>query len=138
MSLELLLKQIDIQVQNAEVIRENFRRIKQYLDEANVGQIQNIKNVVINEVQNMDFTAFNRMESFTVATNGQTVFNLLEIPINPNTSTALFINTAKMIYGVHYTILDNVVTFDPVGAGFALEVSNEFGQPDNVVIYYAV
>ena len=143
-NLDLLLREIDLNVstpeilrRNAEVIRENFRRIRQYLEDIGAEQIRNLTQI-INQNISLDITSFDRSEAFDVSFDGQLSFTLSDTPESPDTSSALFLNTARLFYGSGYTISGNVVTFDPVAAGYQLEAVNEFGRPDRVVVYYNV
>lgn len=137
MPLEMLLKQIDQEGDNAAVIRENFRRIQQYLDDIGADKVKNLT-TIINAGISSGVSAFNRSETFDVAVLNQTIFTLTETPLDPATSSAMYVNGVKMNYGDQYTISGTTVTFYPLVAGFQLEVNNEFGQPDRVIVFYMV
>jgi hypothetical protein len=141
---ELLLRELTLSTnseeairRNIETIRENFRRIKQYLDDIGVDKIKNLTQY-INNVVSVDVTAFARSETFDVSFDGQTIFTLSETPLNPDKASALLLNTARLFYGAGYTISGTALTFDPTAAGYILEASNEFGRPDRLVVYYNV
>ena len=143
-NLEMLLRELSLDVQsteilrrNIETIRENFRRIKQYLDDIGVDQLRNITQIITNQVS-VDITAFNRSEEFDVSFNGQTNFTLADTPNDPETSSQFLVNTAQMVYGAGYTISGATAIFDPVAAGFTLESNNEFSRPDKIVVNYSV
>lgn len=135
--LKLLLENIDTRQVNAEIIRENFRRIKAYLDIINADQLVNLTQTISQSV-NLDVGAYNRMNAFDCTSDGQTNFTLSEAAAHPDTASAMFINTCRMVYGDHYTIAGSLVTFNPSAAGFALETVNELGGPDRIVIYFMV
>lgn len=139
MPLEILLKQIDQTAdENAAVIRENFRRIQQYLNDIGADKIKNLNVYVQSSITGASVSAFNRSETFDVSVNNQTSFTLTEVPLDPASSSAMYVNGAKMNYGDHYTISGSEATFYPGNAGFQLEVNNEFGQPDRIIIFYMV
>jgi hypothetical protein len=128
-SIELLIREIDSTTKEGRYLRENFRRIKQYLDDLQSG----VQYVPLPP----SFTpaAYNNCDQFDVTVNGQTSFTLVGTPPNPSTSTML-INGVTQTYGPHFDISGNVATFYPGNAGFTLETVNEFGQPDKVIFYY--
>ena len=136
MALELLLKQIDTHQPNADIIRENFKRIQQYLLDIGADKILKMQTYIQNNLPSV--SQFDRSESFLVTILNQTSFTLTDAPVNPSTSSAMYINGCKMTYGDHYTIAGKVVTFYPITAGFQLEVVNEFGQADRVIVFYMV
>ena len=135
--LKMLLEQIDTRMPNAEIIRENFRRIKAYLDLINADQLVNLSQTIAQTV-NLDIGAYNRMNAFDCTSNNQIYFTLSEVPAHPDTASAMIINGVRLVYGDHYTIVGNLVTFNPVAAGFQIETINELGSPDRIVIYFVV
>jgi hypothetical protein len=135
-SINLLIKEIDPSSPNNRYIRENFRRIQQFLAEFEQSTSTDIQ-VVRQSVQLDSLAGFNKLDSFEVTTNGQTSFTLTETPAD-DSSVAMLINHAQMTTGVHFTRSGKIITFIPAAAGFTLETVNEFGQPDNVDFYYSI
>lgn len=132
--IELLIREIDPKDKNGRYIRENLRRIKQFFDEIIDGSVA----VAVSEVsliaqQSPD--AFNYYETQLVVSLNQTVFSLSNSPASP-TKVSMQVNGQSMTNGVHFSVSGSTVTFNPATAGFILEVSNEFGQPDQVVFQY--
>lgn len=132
--IELLIREIDPKDKNGRYLRENLRRIKQFFDDIISGNVA----VAISEtslIAQQSPDAFNYYETQLVTSNGQTVFNLLNMPASP-TKVAMQVNGQTMTNGVHFTVAGQIVTFIPSAAGFILEVSNEFGQPDQIIFQY--
>ena len=127
--LELLIRELDPSDKNGRYNRENFRRIKQYLDDAAAGTI------VIMPVSVPSPAAFNAVDIFDTTVLNQTVFVLTGTPLIPS-NTLMTVNGVEINNGTHFTILGSVVTFKPLVAGYQLEVLNEFGQPDKIIIKY--
>lgn len=127
--LKLLIREIDPTEKNGRYLRENLRRIEEYLTSAATGK------TIIQPVPQQTPSIFTNSESFDTAIDGQAVFNLTATPSNPPISRML-INGVEMRYGTHFSISGNVVTFDELNAGFSLETSNEFGDPDRVTVHY--
>ena len=67
------------------------------------------------------------MDVLTIASNGQTVFAISQLPINQNTSK-LELNGAKQKYGIDYTIAGTVLTW--ISPQFTLRTS------DTLELYY--
>lgn len=80
-------------------------------------------------------TAFDKVDSFDVTSDGQTVFALTNTPANPSASEVT-VNGLKLIYTAHYTISGTTLTLNLSGMGFQTELSNEFGEPDRVIAKY--
>jgi hypothetical protein len=127
--LKLLIREIDPKEKNGRYLRENLRRIEEYLTNAATGK------TIIQPVPQQTPSIFTNSESFETAVNGQTVFNLAYAPTKPDISRML-INGVEMTYGTHFSISSNVVTFNESNAGFSLETSNEFGDPDRITVHY--
>ncbi len=128
--LELLIREIDPSTKNGRYLRENLRRIKQYLDSVGDGTIELISYASLGAP-----TIFDGVYRDVATSNGQTNFTLPDAPATPDLSRML-VNGAEMTYYDHFSISGNTLTFDPTAAGFDLETSNEFGQPDAVTVYY--
>jgi hypothetical protein len=70
-------------------------------------------NSVINWTNdNVDLRAYEN-QTLTVNANGQTVFNLAKIPVNPEKDAVLTVDGVKQQYGDDFTILGSVLTFIP-------------------------
>ena len=63
---------------------------------------------------------FDRREQIFTPALAQTVFTLAATPTVPN-DTSFYVNMVKYIYGLHYTVVGNQVTWLPGPAGFALD-----------------
>lgn len=129
-NVELLIKEIDVsnlKDKNSRYLRENLRRIKEYLDGLQNGAIA---------IPLPNPSVYNGTDTYN-ATTGQTSFNLSATPTSPANSRML-INGVEQRYGStqHFSITGNVATFYPVNAGFSLEALNEFSQPDIVTFHY--
>ena len=129
--LNLLIREIKPITHNDRYMRENLRRIKQFLDDVESGAatlvtFQNISGTV---------SVPDAEDKFNVTFDGQTIFVLSALPTNP-AKAEMRINGAVQVNGEHFSIAANIATFDPVAAGFSLELSNEFSQPDRVVVSY--
>lgn len=129
-NLELLIREIEPVTKNDRYMRENLRRIKQFLDDVYGGKAELITYSSLGPP-----SVFDGVYRSPVTINGQTSFTLADIPAAPSLSRML-INGVEIKYGSHYSITSNIVTFDPVTAGYTLETVNEFGVPDEVAIYY--
>ena len=130
-TLKLLIREIDPSTHNGRYLRENLRRIKQFLDDVETGAASLVTFQSISGTVDVP----DNVESFDVASLGQTVFTLSATPTNPTKAT-MTINGVQQTNGEHFTISGNIATFNPATAGFTLEVSNEFSQPDRVVVNY--
>lgn len=136
--LELLIREIDVsnaKDRNARYLRENLRRIKQFLDDVSAGTT-----TLVNVQNNLLTLGFNYSETYLVTTLGQTSFTLANTPSEPD-KVRMLVNGVEMrnkAQGAqyHFDVVGNIVTFDPVNAGFILEDVNELGQPDQIVIQY--
>lgn len=70
-------------------------------------------NSVINWTNdNVDLRAYEN-ETLAVTENGQTEFELLKIPVNPEKDAVLTVDGVKQQYGVDFTISSNELTFIP-------------------------
>ena len=70
-------------------------------------------NSVINWINdNVDLRAYEN-QTLTVNANGQTVFSLAKIPVNPEKDAVLSVDGVKQQYGDDFTILGSVLTFIP-------------------------
>ena len=127
--IELLIREMDPSDKNGRYSRENFRRIKQYLDDGAAGKTT-IQPVVITSP-----APFNTVDPFDVTIPNQTTFVLSAVPQNP-TTTSMTVNGVAQTNGSHFVVSGVNVTFDPIAAGFQLETVNEFGQPDKVVFQH--
>jgi hypothetical protein len=136
--LDLLIREIDVsQDRNARYLRENLRRIKSFLDDVQAG-----KTTLVNIQQQLLIIGFNYSETYYVTVDGQTMFVLANTPSEPG-KVRMIINGVEMRNksagsDLHFAVVGNVVTFDPVNAGFGLELVNEMGQPDQVVFQYII
>jgi hypothetical protein len=128
-SVELLIRELSSNTKDGRYVRENFRRLKQYLDDLQSGS------QYIPVPPNFTPSVYNNVDPFDVVVNGQTTFTLLNTPITPSTSR-MVVNGVDQTYAEHFTISGNIATFIPAQAGFNLEAVNEFGQPDKVVFHY--
>ena len=131
MTIELLIREIDPSDKNGRYLRENLRRIKQYLDDGASGT------TTIVPVPTPTPNQFNYVDPFDVAVINQTTFNLTATPQSAS-ATTMEVNGVGLTNGTHFNIAGNVATFYPLAAGYQLETSNEFGQPDKVVFKYMV
>lgn len=132
--IELLIREIDPKDKNGRYLRENLRRIKQFFDDIIDGSIATgISETSLIAQESPD--AFNYYETQLVVSLNQTIFSLSTTPASPD-KVAMAINGQFMTNGVHFTVAGSTVTFNPATAGFILEVSNQFGQPDQVVFQY--
>jgi hypothetical protein len=131
MTIELLIREIDPSDKNGRYLRENLRRIKQYLDDGASGATTIVPVPVVTPSQ------FNYVDPFDVTIVNQTTFNLTATPQSAS-ATTMEVNGVGLTNGTHFDIAGNVATFYPLTAGYQLETSNEFGQPDKVVFKYMV
>lgn len=130
--IDLLIREIDPKEKNGRYLRENLRRIKQFLDD-----VANGTNTLVN-IQNQLLTlGFNYSEQYDVTVLNQTVFPLLNSPAEPS-KVRMTINGVEAINGTHFTVVGNVATFNPIAAGYILEAVNELGQPDKIVFQYII
>jgi len=129
--LKLLIREISPRTSDGRYIRESFRRIKQFLDDVEAGK----KTLVSFSTLGGSPSDFDAVETKDTTVVGQTTFTLTSTPSAPSL-VQMEINGIPQTNGEHFTVSGNVVTFDPVAAGFTLETSNEFGQPDRVIIRY--
>jgi hypothetical protein len=135
--LDLLIREIDPKDKNGRYLRENLRRIKTFLDDVASGS-----QTLINIQQQLLTIGFNYSETFDVSVLGQTTFTLANTPSEPE-KVRMIINGVEMRNkalspSYHFSVVGNIVTFDPVNAGFILEAVNELGQPDQVIIQYLI
>jgi len=83
---------------------------------------------------------FDRVDKFDVSTNGQTDFDLSAEP-SDIAKAKVKINGVDIDYSTHYTIIESsgvyTVVLNPANLGFEMEISNEFGVPDRVKVYYS-
>ena len=131
--LNLIIKEIDPKTLNGRYLRENLRRIKLFIDDIVDGKITVASASSTSESPDI----FNRYETHLVTANGQVTFILGSIPADPS-NVRMIINACEMTNGTHFTIVGKNVTFNPITSGFALEVVNEFGDPDIVLFQYMV
>jgi hypothetical protein len=131
MTIELLIREIEPSDKNGRYLRENLRRIKQYLDDGSTGVTAITPTPVIPPSQ------FNYVDPFDVTVLNQTTFNLTATPQSAS-ATTMEVNGVGLTNGTHFDIAGNIATFYPLAAGYQLETSNEFGQPDKVVFKYMV
>lgn len=134
--IELLIREITPDDKNGRYLRENLRRIKEFFDAIVDGDIT----VAVSELSftsNQSPDPFNKYDAQLVTSNGQTIFNLANEPASPD-KVKMVINGVEMTNGVHYTVSGQVVTFNPISAGFTLETVNQFGQPDQIIFTYMV
>lgn len=71
------------------------------------------------------------------ATTNQTAFTLSQLPAD-DSKVIMTVNGVELRNGTHYTVSGTSVTFLPLAAGFAMEASNEFLQPDRIRFEYFV
>lgn len=134
--IDLLIREIDPTQKNGRYLRENLRRIKNYLDDLSLGVITAIENTTVTvNVNNADIAAATVYETQDCTGDGQTAFTLTFTPVD-GTKVRMTINGAEMRNGSDFTVSGTAVTFDDVTAGFALELSNEFGDPDRIIFEY--
>lgn len=138
MSVDLLLRQIDTHVANAEVIRENFRRLQQYLKDSGLDDLKTLQKTIIQGVP-INPSIYNKTDEFDTVVNNQSSFTLSATPKNPSNASRVLINGVALTeYGYHFTISGNILTLYPANMGYSLEVLNEFGNPDRVVVNYMI
>ncbi len=127
--LELLIREISVndKDKNSRYLRENLRRIKEYIDDIQTGAVA---------VPLPNPSVYNGTDTYNAST-GQISFTLSATPTSPANSRML-INGVEQRYGSlqHFSIAGNIATFYPANAGFTLEKVNEFGQPDIVTFHY--
>jgi hypothetical protein len=133
--IELLIREIDPSDKNGRYMRENLRRIKLFLDEMVDGGISVGFANNAGAAESPD--SFNRYETHLVASNGQVTFALNYLP-KTSDKVAMSVNGQDMTNGIHFNVIGNSVTFDPIAANFILEAVNQFGQPDVILFKYTV
>jgi len=129
--LELLIREINPETKDGRVMRENMRRIKQFMDDVASGAATLIT------YQNLPGTpqAFDGFYNVLVSVPNQTSFTLPEVS-SDDTTVRMLVNGVGLTNGLHFTVVGTAVTFIPGVAGYQLETVNEFGQPDDITFYY--
>lgn len=134
--IQLLIREIDPTTKNGRYLRENLKRIQNFLNGNRDGTlVQGDTTTVVVDASNSQISAANVYDAQVCTSNGQTVFNLVQTPLDGSKVT-MTINGEEFTNGTYYTVVGNVLTFNAVAAGFTLEVSNEFGVPDRLVFEY--
>ncbi len=133
--LELIINQIDATTRDGRIMKENLKRIEKFINDFSRDTDASIT-TINNTVGLTTLSGFNKLDTF-LASDLQTVFNLSATPAEP-VAIKMFVNHIGLTYNVHFTVSGTTVTFIPAAAGYTLEASNEFGQPDRVDIYYVV
>lgn len=132
---ELLIREIDPAAKNGRYLRENLRRIKEYLDALADGTVAVAVSQTAGTAESPD--SFNRYETHLVASDGQVAFILNDLP-KSNDKVAMAVNGQDMTNGIHFSVAGKNVTFNPTAANFILEANNQFGQPDVITFKYMV
>ena len=130
--LKLLIREIDPAEKNGRYLRENLRRIEQFLTDVQAG-----KTTLININKSLLEIGFNNYEVQYVSFDGQTNFTLSTTPTEPS-KVSMSVNGAELRNGVNFSVVGTTVTFDPISAGFILEAVNELGQPDEIVFKFII
>jgi hypothetical protein len=133
--IELLIREIEPFDKNGRYLRENLRSIKEFLDDVVDGGISVGFANNAGAAESPD--SFNRYETHLVSIDGQVLFNLADIPKSVD-KVNMSVNGQDMTNGIHFGVVGNVVTFDPIAANFILEAVNQFGQPDVILFKYVV
>jgi len=81
--------------------------------------------------------AFDEEDEFDTTVDNQTTFILSDTP-DLTSVPQMLVNGVGQTYNEHFTVSGSTLTFIPTAAGFQLETSNEFGQPDKVIVRYMI
>ena len=135
--ISLLIREVNPATKDGRLLRENLTRIENFLNGNKDGTlVQGGGSTTVNvNAANSDISNADVYETQVCTSNGQTVFSL-SLPPYSSAKVRISINGEEIGNGVYFTVSGSTVTFNAIAAGFALELINEFGIPDQIIFQY--